>query len=219
VEALLLLHLSSLRYFHDETDAALGHCDKAAELLAELDNPLWEAVAFHGKGNFLVHQGRYIEAVSAGERSLELLDDSRITPIEVAESERVTARVVLGLAYAYLNDFDKSFAFLFMALDSVTHSFDRGFALETLGFAYLRAGRSDDAVRVYREAVECRREIGHEWGEAGALGELGSALRASGDVECARQAWQQALAIMDDIGHPNAETIRAQLSGLDADQN
>jgi hypothetical protein len=38
---------------------------------------------------------------------------------------------------------------------------------------------------------------------------------AGGDHEAARDAWQHALAILDDLEHPDADTVRAK---LDLDQ-
>jgi hypothetical protein len=46
------------------------------------------------------------------------------------------------------------------------------------------------------------------------LDHLGDTRHGAGDPRAARGAWQQALAILDDIHHPDAETIRAKLSRL-----
>ncbi len=44
---------------------------------------------------------------------------------------------------------------------------------------------------------------------------LGDACRAGGETEECRRAWQEALAIMDDLNHPDAGQVRAKLAGLD----
>jgi hypothetical protein len=47
--------------------------------------------------------------------------------------------------------------------------------------------------------------------EADALTHLGDTRQAAGDTGSARAAWQQALAILDDIGHPEAQAVRDRL--------
>ena len=44
------------------------------------------------------------------------------------------------------------------------------------------------------------------------LGHLGDAHQAAGDLGEARTAWKDALAILDDLHHPDAVRIRAKLS-------
>ena len=44
------------------------------------------------------------------------------------------------------------------------------------------------------------------------LTHLGDARHAAGELPQARQAWQQALAIYDDIQHPDADKVRAKLA-------
>ena len=58
-------------------------------------------------------------------------------------------------------------------------------------------------------------ELGDRWLEAGTLTHLGDTRYAAGDLPQARQAWQQALAILEDIQHPGTEQVRAKLGGAD----
>jgi predicted negative regulator of RcsB-dependent stress response len=44
------------------------------------------------------------------------------------------------------------------------------------------------------------------------LTHLGDTWRSSGDHQAARDAWQQALDILDDLGHQDAAEVRASLS-------
>ncbi|GLY70820.1 DUF1883 domain-containing protein [Amycolatopsis taiwanensis] len=56
----------------------------------------------------------------------------------------------------------------------------------------------------------------YQRGEARGLNKLGEALCAGCDIEGAREAWQAALAILGQRGHPDAETVRTHLNTLDA---
>jgi hypothetical protein len=45
---------------------------------------------------------------------------------------------------------------------------------------------------------------------------LGDTRRAARELPQAREAWGQALAILEDLRHPNAAEVRAKLTGADA---
>ena len=72
-----------------------------------------------------------------------------------------------------------------------------------------------DAMACYQRAIEIDREIGSRRGLAETLGHLGDTRRAAGDPAEARAAWEEALAILDDLGHPDADRVRGQLRELD----
>jgi hypothetical protein len=55
------------------------------------------------------------------------------------------------------------------------------------------------------------REACDRYREAFALAGLGDAQHAAGNDANARHAWRQALVIFDDLGHPDAEAVRAKL--------
>lgn len=56
------------------------------------------------------------------------------------------------------------------------------------------------------------RESGDRVHEAQALTHLGDTRQAAGQLPQAREAWQQALAILDDLEHPDAGQVRAKLA-------
>jgi hypothetical protein len=55
------------------------------------------------------------------------------------------------------------------------------------------------------------RELGDRFFEGTALTFLGDTERSAGRDKAARLAWQQALAIFDDLKHPDAEGVRSRL--------
>jgi hypothetical protein len=63
--------------------------------------------------------------------------------------------------------------------------------------------------------VRISQEIGDRWLEADTLTHLGDTRHAAGQLPQARQAWHQALAILEDIQHPQTEQVRAKLGGTD----
>jgi len=56
------------------------------------------------------------------------------------------------------------------------------------------------------------REFGDRYNEADALINLDDVARDSGDADAAIKAWQDAAAILDDLGHPRAGQVRERLA-------
>jgi tetratricopeptide (TPR) repeat protein len=77
-----------------------------------------------------------------------------------------------------------------------------------------RLGEHPRAISCYRQALALARQRGtplaHRW-LAGLLAAFGDACRDAGDLPAARQAWQQALQIRDDLRLPDNRRIRARL--------
>jgi tetratricopeptide (TPR) repeat protein len=66
----------------------------------------------------------------------------------------------------------------------------------------------------FEYALGQSRHHGHRSNEADILAHLGDARYAAGELPQARQAWQQALAIYDEIDHADTRKVRAKLAGM-----
>ena len=86
--------------------------------------------------------------------------------------------------------------------------------LDSLGYAHQQLGNHADAMACYQRAIQTHREIGSRLGLAETLGHLGDTHLAAGNPAEARTAWVEALAILDDLGHPDADRVRDKLSDL-----
>ena len=203
-QARLLGDLGTAHFFRREFDAAIRYTQSAAELFAELGEHRWEAIMHAGLGEIFLELERYTDAATSARHALQI------------QHEWPPAEAVLGLALAHLGEFTEAFAHLQCSLDLTPNEFTQGYALTNLGTAYRLAGDIDNAARTYRRAIEHRRGLGQRLGEAESLTMLGDALRAGGNAEGARETWQQALAILDQLGHPDADTVRSHLNTLDA---
>ncbi|GAA2521249.1 hypothetical protein [Winogradskya humida] len=69
-------------------------------------------------------------------------------------------------------------------------------------------------IRRHNCALTLYREVGDRYYEPDPLIKLGETHRATGDLDAARDAWEDALAILDDIGRPEADAVRADLATL-----
>ena len=78
----------------------------------------------------------------------------------------------------------------------------------------LSASGGSEAVECYRQALDLLRTIGHRYEQADTLTRLGDTHHAAGDLDAARDAWEQAQAIFEDLQHPDAEQVRHKLKAL-----
>jgi tetratricopeptide (TPR) repeat protein len=88
--------------------------------------------------------------------------------------------------------------------------------LDTLGLAYHHLGHHAQAINCYERAVALNRTLEDRFYEANTLSRLGDVHHAAGDLPAARHAWQQALTILNDLGHPNADDVQTKLNGVAA---
>ncbi|HEV2376606.1 MAG TPA: BTAD domain-containing putative transcriptional regulator [Streptosporangiaceae bacterium] len=89
--------------------------------------------------------------------------------------------------------------------------------LDSLGYAYHHLGDHAEAIICYEKAIEAFGGVADLHMRAESLTHLGDAHQAGGDTSAARHAWRQALAILDDLHHPDAERVRARLAGVPAE--
>ena len=87
---------------------------------------------------------------------------------------------------------------------------------DSLGYVHRHLGHQDEATACYEEAVSRFGELGNRYSEAETLVFLGDAHQAFGDPAAARGAWQRALTILEHLGHPGADRVRARATGRPA---
>jgi tetratricopeptide (TPR) repeat protein len=86
--------------------------------------------------------------------------------------------------------------------------------LDSIGYALTHLGRPAEALTFLRRAARMIKEVRAPYWQVDVLVHLGDACQAGGEPEQCRHAWQEALAIMDDLHHPDADQVRAKLAGL-----
>jgi hypothetical protein len=88
-----------------------------------------------------------------------------------------------------------------------------------LAWAYIRAcdpSAEQNAWRArYQHALTLHRALGARYNETTTLTRIGDTYQATGNLQAARDAWQQALTIFDDLHQPDADQLRAKLATLD----
>ena len=74
-----------------------------------------------------------------------------------------------------------------------------------------RLGRHSEAVACYQEALTLLGKLDDRLLRSEVLTHLGDARHSNREPQLAREAWQQALAIIEDLNLPGADQIRAKL--------
>jgi DNA-binding SARP family transcriptional activator/tetratricopeptide (TPR) repeat protein/DNA-binding XRE family transcriptional regulator len=86
-----------------------------------------------------------------------------------------------------------------------------GQAHTILAAAHLARGHHGQAVEHAHQALAIHRRASHRLGQARTLVILGHALRNAQDADAAQPCWRQALALLTNIGSPEAKEVRALL--------
>jgi DNA-binding SARP family transcriptional activator/tetratricopeptide (TPR) repeat protein len=189
-------------------DDALDHFGSALALFRELGDAHGQARAHQGVGWALDAEGRHGEARDHGRRVLELYE---------ATGNRVgLARGLNDLAWTLglLGEHREAIELCERAIRLHQHIDDpRGEATtwDTLARAHHRRGEHARAVVCYRRALTLYEGTGYRYEPAEILLGLGDAHQGTGDTEAARHAWRQALEILDDLNHPDADQARGRL--------
>jgi tetratricopeptide (TPR) repeat protein len=88
--------------------------------------------------------------------------------------------------------------------------------LDSIGHAHDRLGHYAEAITLYELALRLEQAIGDRCNSASTFIRLGDVHRDAGDRAAARDAWRQALVILDEMHHPDGDEVRMKLRGLDS---
>ncbi|WP_139307339.1 AfsR/SARP family transcriptional regulator [Micromonospora pattaloongensis] len=202
--ALALTQLSR----HDEAHA---HLRRAHDLFDELGDRVGQAHTYLNLGWICEVQGRQRAALDHDRRALELF---------------TAAGHKIGQARA-LNAVGWDLAQLGQHLDAVNHcqealrlhqSLDNlsgeARAWDSLGYAHHHLGQFAEALACYDRALALHRQDADRYCEAETLTHLGDTQHADDADDAARGSWLLALAILEDLGHPDAEQVRQRLAAV-----
>jgi DNA-binding SARP family transcriptional activator len=158
---------------------------------------------------FEVSEG-YQEALDASSRALELFRELQHA---LGQAESLNT---VGWYLALSGDYHRALAHCQQALgmlQELGHRYGEAGTWDSLGYIHHLVGSPAEALDCYRRAVALFRALGDRAYEAGSLERIGDASAAS-DPGQAREAWAEALRILDEVGHPDADRVRAKLAGL-----
>lgn len=193
-------------------DRALDYHASSLRQYRQLGNRHGEAKGHQNLAAIAQHQGRYADALGHAEQALSIFHSEGHKAAEAVALNNV------GWCHGLLGDYQQARAYCKRALALSAEAGERrgeGYAWDSLGYAEHQLGNFSEAAACYDRALAIAREIGDRRGEADSLIHLGDT-RQAGELPQAREAWQQALAILEDLKHPDAGKVRARLDGIGA---
>jgi DNA-binding SARP family transcriptional activator/tetratricopeptide (TPR) repeat protein len=208
-QAMSLRYLGTACTDTGDYDQARSHLQRCLPLYQGLGNRLGEAWAQHNLAQLAEAQDRYADALGHDEQALRLF---QAIGHEAGEADMLNA---VGWFRALLGDYQQARQLCEQSLALMTKlggPLSQYHVWDSLGYIELHLGNFARAAEHLESALGLCRDHGNRHAEGEILTHVGDARHAAGDLPQARHAWRQALAIYDDIGHPDTEKIRAKLA-------
>ncbi|WP_281404344.1 ATP-binding protein [Streptomyces roseirectus] len=207
-EARTCRNLGRVRSRQGRHEEAVTRLNRSLRLFRDLDDPVGQA---HALRNLAVVQGRLNRPAQALDHAWQALPLYRAAGHRVGEG-RALNQIAWWLSLR--GEHREAVAYGRQALELLQHLGDRdgeGATWDTLGHAHHLLGDHQEAARSYRHALRLRRERGDLAEVADTLDHLAATHRSAGDPAGAALRWQEALDILDHLGHPDADRVRARL--------
>jgi len=134
------------------------------------------------------------------------------------QSGQARALNAIGWHHAQLDDYPRALTHCGQALEMnrrLGDPYGQAEALDSLGFAHRQLGHLHQAIDSYRLAVDLFHTAGDRFLEADTLTHMAAVHLLAGDRAAARKTWQDALAILDELDHRDADEVRKALDDLD----
>ena len=192
-------------------DQAHDHLTSCVELYRQIEDHAGEARTHQSLSWVADQQDHYAGALVHDEQALALF--------EAIGNQSGMAMTLnsLGWHRALLGDYQRALESCRQALTlhrELGNRHGEAATWDSLGYAHHHLGQHADAVACHGRAVDLLAELGDRVSRASALTHLGDAQLAAGDDTAARRTWEQALAILDGLSHPDAVGVRGKLRRL-----
>jgi DNA-binding SARP family transcriptional activator/tetratricopeptide (TPR) repeat protein len=199
--------------------SSLGGYGEAHTHLRRALDPSTEAGDLVGQAHTHLHLGGLWERQDRPDRALDHGQQALIL-FRATGHRRGQAGALnnLGWYHALLGDHAQAVTYCRQALTLFQQLGDRvgeAAACDSLGYAHHHLGHHTRAVDCYQQALTGYRDLGDRYQEATTLTHLGDTHLAADQPDAARAAWTDALGILTDLDHPDAEAVHARLATLD----
>jgi tetratricopeptide (TPR) repeat protein len=190
-------------------DQALGHLTRALELQHRLDHPAHEAGISIDLTRLHEERGNFAEALQLARRALELYESiGHRAGVAFALNAAGWYYALLGKYTDGLRCSERSLA---LAIE-IGNRVGEAQAWDSIGFIHQLTSQPEQAITCHQRSLECLRELGDRYQASRAFNHLGDAHRAAGNHNAAIEAWADALTILDDLDHPDADPVRAKVA-------
>ncbi|SDD75456.1 ATP-binding protein [Glycomyces harbinensis] len=188
-----------------------SHLMRALELSARAGDLVGQASTRHSLGHLANVQGQFNDALGHSREALPLY---RAAGNHRGEAQALNA---IGWYHALLGELDEALEYCERALElclELDYRNGEAAATDSLGYIHHRRGDRDQALFHYQRARELHQALGDRYNEADTLSHLGDLHASLGAHGAALEAWRQALTILEELQHSDAECIRALIDEL-----
>jgi tetratricopeptide (TPR) repeat protein/transcriptional regulator with XRE-family HTH domain len=202
-------NIAHARSWLGSADDAGTHLSRSLQLYRQLGDNMGQGRIHLDMAVVYGRWGRFGEALDHARQALPL--------IKQAGDRGLKSRALnaVGWHSAHLGDHGQALNSCEQALElarEVGDTFREATVLDSLGYIRHQMGQHAEAIRSYQCALRIRRQNGTRYQLAATLMGLGDTWLSSGDLHAARGAWQEALTILDDLGHHDAAQVQAKLA-------
>jgi DNA-binding SARP family transcriptional activator len=200
-----------LRQGRQDEAQAEAHFRGALELYRALGDQTGQAHAHLDLAEMFYWRSRYRGSL---EHAMQALDLYRATGHRVGQAAALNG---IGYYHALLGEHEQALTYCQPALtlnQELGNRRGEAATWDSLGYAHHHLGDHGEAVTCYCRAIELYRLTGDRYNEADTLTHLADTRHATGDTRAARETWDRALRILDDLDHPDADRVRARLRAL-----
>jgi tetratricopeptide (TPR) repeat protein len=205
-------HLGQVLFAGGRHAEARDHFRRALDLFGQSGDRIGRAEAELGLAAALGELGKPAQAIVRSQRAL------RVYQAAGHDAGQAYALNSIGWQHVMLGRYEQGLAACQDAIEFLRHADDpnRGAlvaaTLDSIGYAHHHLGRYGEAVASYREALRVCQDVEELKLRASALlDHLGDTYLVTDGPAAARDAWQQALDILDDCCHPGAGQVRAKI--------
>ena len=187
---------------------AYSHFRQALALFEEIGDRTSQAHTQLNLGWSLDRQDRYADALGHVRKAMTLYEEIGDRP---GQADALNA---IGWYLTHLGDARQALTYCRRAValhEETADEYGESQAWDSLGWVHADLGEHRAAIECYLRSLELVRRLGVRFGQTSVLTHLGDARQAAGDPDGARDAWLEALVILDQLGHPDADGVRARL--------
>jgi tetratricopeptide (TPR) repeat protein len=170
-----------------------------------------EARAQHNLAMATYNIGDYQGAYEHGTQALEIVRELRLCTFEASVLR------ALGDICSAMGDHEQALKLADQAL-AITgpdgEPMDARYTLHSRGLALIGLGRLDEGIACFTDAVRMFFTMGELYEAADVLSQLGAIHLRRGNRELARNCWLRSVRLLTELGHPDADDVRAKLAAL-----
>ncbi|HEX4224585.1 MAG TPA: BTAD domain-containing putative transcriptional regulator [Pseudonocardiaceae bacterium] len=203
--------LAGALHFLGRNDEALTELESTHWLFAELGYTTEHAYLHGNFGAVLAQQGRYEQAIEHYQQALRLYTEMGDRNGQAASLERIGGCLTRLGSYQQGIDFIDEAMEIYRALDN---GIGQGDCWTALGDTHHLLGEYHQAADCHARAIAFFKENGDRTYEAQVLVALGDSWLAADYETAAGEAWERALAILDELRLPLANPVRTRLVRL-----